>query len=152
VRSEHPYTAIFGGALVAGTILAAWMIFSFTVILRMFSPLEALQWNASNVLGNAAYSQGFSSAAVGVVMHYLVALVWAMIYVFLFAKQRVVDMHPLVNGALFGVVVWFVMTFMVLSLGVGTHIDVNALSIVTGILANVVFFGMPLAYVVRRLE
>lgn len=152
MKSEHPYTAILASALVAGTILEAWMLVSFTLILRIFSPLEVLQWDASNVLGNAAYAQGFGSAAVGVVMHYLVSLVWATLYVLLFAKQRIVDMHPLINGALFGVIVWFIMTFIILSIGVGTHIEVNALSILTGIFANVVCFGMPLAYVVRRLE
>lgn len=152
MRSSHPYTAIFGAAFVAGTVLEAWNLLSFTLILKIFSPLEALQWEASSVLGNAAYSQGTGSAALSVVMHYLVSLVWATIYVFLFAKRRVVDMHPLLNGALFGTVVWFAMTFVVFPLGVGTHIGVNALSYFVGIIANVVCFGIPLAYVVRRLE
>ena len=152
MKSQHPYTAILGGTLVAGTVLEAWMLFSFTVILRTFSPLEALQWDASNLLGDAAFAQGFGSATAGLLMHYLVALVWSAVYVFLFARQRIVDMHPLLNGALFGVFVWFVMTFVVLPLGVGNHLQVNALGILSGVAAHVVFFGMPLAYVVRRLE
>lgn len=128
------------------------MIVSLTLILKVYSPLEALQFPASNVLGNAAFAQGYASAAAGVVLHYVICLVWATIYVFLFARQPVVDMHPLLNGALFGIVVWFVMTFIVTPLGVGNHLQVNALSILSGIAAHIVFFGMPLAYVVRRLE
>jgi uncharacterized membrane protein YagU involved in acid resistance len=152
VKSEHPYTAILAAAFIAGTTLEIWMVLSLSLILRVFSPLEAVQWEASNVLGQAAFSQGFASAAAGVTIHYLVSLVWATLYVFAFAKQRVVDMHPLLNGALFGVIVWFVMTFIVLQLGVGTHLEVGALSILSLIFGHVVAFGMPLAYVVRRLE
>lgn len=152
MKSEHPYTAILAGAFVAGTTLGAWMIVSLSLIFKVYSPLEALQYPASNVIGNAAFAQGYASAAAGVVLHYLICLVWATIYVFLFARQRAVDMHPLLNGALFGIIVWFLMNFIVVPLGVGNHLQVSALSILSGIAAHVVCFGIPLAYVVRRLE
>jgi len=86
------------------------------------------------------------------VIHYVIASVWAGAYVYLFAHRRVVDLHPALNGAFFGAVVWFVMSFLVQPLGTGPHLEVGALSILSGIFANVVCFGIPLALVVRRLE
>jgi uncharacterized membrane protein YagU involved in acid resistance len=120
--------------------------------LHKFSPLETLQWPASNILGSAAFAQGAASAIAGVVVHYVIALVWAAAYVYLFAHRRVVDLHPALNGAIFGALVWFVMTFLVEPLGVGPHLEVNALSILSQLFANVVCFGVPLALMVRRLE
>jgi uncharacterized membrane protein YagU involved in acid resistance len=120
--------------------------------LHRFSPLETLQWPASNVLGPAAFAQGTASAVAGVLIHYVIGLVWAGAYVYLFAHRRVVDLHPALNGALFGAFVWFVMTFLVEPLGVGPHLEVGALSILSQIFANVVCFGIPLGLVVRWLE
>ena len=120
--------------------------------MHRFSPLETLQWPASNVLGLAAFAQGTTSAVAGVLIHYVIGLVWAGTYVYLFARRRVVDLHPALNGALFGACVWFVMTFLVEPLGVGPHLEAGALSILSQIFANVVCFGIPLALVVRRLE
>ncbi len=152
LKSAHPYTAALAGALVTGTTLQAWYLISLPFVLHKFSLLETLQWPASNVIGVAAFAQGAPAAIAGVVIHYLIALVWAAAYVYLFAQRRVADLHPALNGAIFGAVVWFVMTFVVQPLAIGPRIEVGALSILSGIFADVVCFGIPLALVVRRLE
>ena len=152
VKAQHPYTAALAGALVSGTVLLAWFLISFPLILHRFSPLETLQLPASKVLGTAAFAQGAGSALAGVLIHYVIALVWATAYVYLFAHRRIVDMHPALNGALFGAVVWFVMTFLIEPLGADPHIEVNALSISSQLFADVVCFGVTLGLVVRRFE
>lgn len=121
-------------------------------MLHRFSLVETLQLPAANILGLAAFAQGVPAALAGVVIHYVIALVWSAIYVYLFAHRRVADLHPTLNGAIFGAFVWFVMTFVIQPLNVGPHIEVGALSILSGIFANVVCFGVPLALVVRRFE
>jgi uncharacterized membrane protein YagU involved in acid resistance len=152
VRHKHPFSAIFAGALIAGTTLEIYFLITMPALLHVLSPLQVLQWDAANVLGRAAFSQGYASAFAGLVMHFLVSIVWATLYVFGLATTRAADMHPVVAGALFGVIVWFVMTFLVLPLGAGPHLEVGALSILSGVFAHVAVFGIPLALVVRRFE
>jgi hypothetical protein len=129
IRHAHPFSGIFAGALVAGLTLEIYFLIAMPLVLHVFSPLEVLQWDAANVLGNAAFSQGAASAFAGVLMHFLVSLVWATLYVFGLGATRAADLHPAVAGTIFGTVVWFVMTFLVLPLGAGPHLEVGAVSI-----------------------
>ncbi len=117
-----------------------------------YTPLQALQWDAANLLGLGSFSQGYGAAFAGLVMHYLTSIVWASVYVFGFSRMRAAELHPVVAGTLFGIIVWFVMTFVVLPLGVAPHLEVGPATILSGIVAHVVFFGMPLALIVRRFE
>jgi uncharacterized membrane protein YagU involved in acid resistance len=152
IKHAHPFTGIFAGALVAGATIEIFFLISMPYLLHGFSPLEVLQWDAANVLGQAAFSQGIASALAGVVMHFLVSIVWATLYVFGLGTTRAAELHPAIAGAIFGVIVWFVMTFLVLPLGAGPHLEVDALSILNGVFAHVVCFGIPLALVVSRVE
>jgi uncharacterized membrane protein YagU involved in acid resistance len=152
VRHAHPFTGIFAGALVAGVALEIYFLIAMPFLLHQFSPLEVLQWEASNVLGRAAFSQGAASALAGVLMHFLVCVVWATLYVFGLGASRAAELHPAIAGTIFGVVVWFVTTFLLLPLGAGPHLEVDALSILSGVFAHIVCFGIPLALVVSRVE
>ncbi len=152
IKHAHPFTAIFAGALVAGAALEAFLLIANPLLQHTFSPIEVLQGDAANVLGRAAFSQGAASALAGLLLHFLVSIVWATLYVFGLGMTRAAELHPAVGGTIFGVIVWFAMTFIVLPLGAGPHLEVDALSILVGVFAHVVCFGIPLGLVVSRVE
>jgi hypothetical protein len=79
-------------------------------------------------------------------MHFAIAVVWAEIYAFVAYAANALH-RWLVGGLVFGIVVFVVMnTVQVLA---GLAPVPNAVAIVVGLVAQVVFFGWPVAWLLR---
>jgi hypothetical protein len=85
-------------------------------------PLGILQHPAGGVLGPAAYRGGLLTAALGVALHFAIALIWSVIYAAAYralpALRHVTRTTAglLVAAAVAGVTVWLVMNSVVLPL------------------------------------
>lgn len=140
------YTAI--GGLIAATldIVYALVFFGF----RGVSAVTILQSIASGVLGTNAYRRGVLAALLGLVLHYFIMLLIA--FVFLAAARRldVLVRRPLLCGALFGVVVYCVMNFIVVPMSASAaEFRFDAVVVPAGVLVHMFFIGVPIALAVR---
>lgn len=116
-------------------------------LLHMGTPLGLSQWDASNLLGAAAFRGGLSTAAIGFSMHMCVSIAWAIAFALAAARLRWLREHPLQAGLLFGVLVMGVMSYVVVPLGQATHPSTALAALANTLIAHTLFFGVPVAWV-----
>ncbi len=116
MSAERPRAAraIVWGGLLAG---AGDIGFAFVVSgLRGVGPARVLQSVASGLLGASARDGGVRTAALGALLHFLIAFAWAALYWLLSRRLRVLARRPFVCGPLYGFAVYAFMYLVVLPL------------------------------------
>jgi uncharacterized membrane protein len=149
VHMQPPATpTILRAGLLAGTldITAALVIYAHSGAQR----IRLLQGIASGLLGKAAFQGGLSTAALGLLCHFVIAMSWAAIYFAVSRRVRFLVEHAVVSGVLYGVIIYFIMNHVVVpisAIGPRPFVLSHAL-LAAGILIPCV--GLPIALVVRR--
>ncbi len=106
--------AITWGGLLAGV---GDITFAFVMSgLRGVGPVRVLQSVASGLLGRAAAEGGLATAALGAVLHFFIAFIWATVFWLASRKLTVLVRHPVVCGLLYGFAVYAFMYLVVLPL------------------------------------
>jgi hypothetical protein len=112
-RSRAARAIVWGGVLAGvGDITFAFVVSG----LRGVGPVRVLQSVAGGLLGRAAAEGGLATAALGGVLHFLIAFVWATVYWLASRKLKVLVRHPVVCGLLYGFAVYAFMYLVVLPL------------------------------------
>ncbi|BDU16807.1 hypothetical protein [Lysobacter auxotrophicus] len=134
--------------VVIGGLLVALGDFIFATTLWFSWDAEGLrrcfQTIAVGVLGQASYTGGTQSAALGAVLHVLMATAFVAIYTLVARRHPSLLSRPVVLGVLYGVVLYIVMNFVVMPLSrVGrspsfAHPDWIAYSVLAHMLFGVV--------------
>lgn len=147
----RPHTLV--GAIIAGliagvTILAANAFFALLVLPVPGLTLAGMfQFDASALVGKVAYTSS-AYVALGVALHFLVAVGWAIGYAIAARRQRQLLTRPLISGAMFGILVYFAMQFMLFAANV--YHNPSILEFDAGIVAHVVCYGIPVALINAR--
>src|ERR1700759_3701012 len=102
-------------ALLASVLAGVPDIFAAAALVRQ-PPSRILQMVASGLLGKASYEGGWTTAALGLALQVAMSLVIALVYNIAVAQSSLVRGNPLIFGALYGVVVYVVMNFVVVPL------------------------------------
>jgi len=120
VRSYVHAPRILWASVVAGGLLVALGDFVFATTLWFSWDMEGLkrcfQTIAVGVLGQASYDGGTQSAVLGAVLHVLMATAFVAIYTLVARRYRSLLERPVILGALYGVVLYVVMNFVVMPL------------------------------------
>ncbi len=113
-RGSSPYHVILLAGLIAGVLdLTAALV---TNGLRGLKPVRVLQAIASGLLGLDSYKGGLKTAALGVVLHFIIATAAAAIYYAASRKLKFLVRQAIVCGLLYGIAVYFFMNLVVLPL------------------------------------
>jgi hypothetical protein len=141
--------AILVGTLIAGTLdifaaIVTWM-------LQGVSATRVLQAVASGLLGREAVNGGAASAALGLLLHFLIMSVIVAVFYFLSRKRMVLTTHWVTSGVAYGVAVYLVMTFVVVPLSAAPMGLPTLAAAVQGVLVHIFCVGLPIAFVARRL-
>lgn len=140
-------------AIFAGFIAA--VVFDLYVGLTTVVPVHGsvvamLQHSASIALGPIAFtSPGYAWA--GVLVDLVTSMAWAGGYAYFAQRQPFVNTRWALSGFFYGFVVYVLM----LALLLGAHAFINPSTpqaLFNDVLARTVFFGVPLAFVVARLD
>ncbi len=145
-------TAAAAAALVGLASITIYLVVERAIAERLPITLclrQLLQWDASNAYGVRAFAGGWPMAFAGLAMDLVVSLVWATIFVALYARFETVRRNVVVSGLLFGVVVMLVMLYAIVPLGHATRMQSTVAHVVNVLVAHSVFFGLPLALTVR---
>jgi hypothetical protein len=141
--------AILVGGLTAGVIDILYAVgFSAS---RGVPPMRILQSVASGLLGSASYQGGAATAALGLLLHFLLMLLIAAIFHGAATRWRFLAQRPVVWGALYGVVVYWVMNLVVLPLSAfpGTVRFVPVV-VATSLVVHAFGIGVPIALATRK--
>lgn len=139
--------ALLGG-LIAGAldIVYAIVLWGF----RGVSAVRILQSVASGLLGSSAYEGGVPTALLGLAVHFILMLIIAVIFYFGARPIALAHERPVVTGALFGIIVYWVMNLVVLPLSAyPSEFRFDPVEISLGLLAHVFLIGLPIALATR---
>lgn len=114
MKPPRAFDTIIYGGLTAGTldILDAFIVSG----LRGVSPERVLRYIASGVLGPSASQGGLEVAALGLGLHFVIALGAATTYWAASQKLSILVRRPVICGLAFGLGVWAFMQYVVLPL------------------------------------
>lgn len=147
----HRSTAILWGGLVAGSmdITAAIVIYG---LMRGTTAARILQSVASGWLGMASYDGGLQTAALGLFFQYLIATTAAAVYFVITRFLPILVRYYLLCGPLYGIVVYFFMSRVVVPLSAYPHRGTPTLqSMMIGITIHIFCVGLPIAITNRWL-
>lgn len=137
--------------LVAGTldIMAAVTYYPFTAGVRAERILQGI---ASGVLGSRAFDGGAGVAALGLLFHYLIALIWTVLFFFAARRFKALTRHPIPIGLAYGVVVWAVMNLIVVPLSNARRGPFNVTQAAIAAVILMFCIGLPIVGIVGRHE
>ena len=105
------------GAILRGGLIAGAADITYAIVLswiRGGSPMRMLRYIASGLLGPEVVQAGTAMAAVGLLLHFCIAIGWAALFVLASLRVDALRSHPVVAGLLYGLLVWAVMQYVVL--------------------------------------
>jgi hypothetical protein len=149
-RGTLPLRAVLvpgAAAGLAGAVLIDAYLIVTVALAEHVGIVPFYQYVASGAIGKAAYA-GTGGALLGAAIHLVVSLAWGIGYAFVAQSTPQVRAQPLVSGAVFGVVVMLAMQLVAVAANIYRLPD--TLSLANALVAHVVFFGIPVAYVVTR--
>lgn len=114
------------------------------------SPRLVLQSIASGLLGRAAYSGGAATVVLGIALHLLISVLFALAY--LIASERWVGLRrrPVLAGIGYGTIVFLVMRYIVVPLSAVAYTQSTDWGMfATSLAVHIVGFGIPIALLDR---
>src|SRR5687768_12132138 len=114
------------------------------------SPIRVFQYVASGLLGRASYEGGLATAALGLLLHFTVALGASAVF---YAASRflpILTRMPLVVGPIYGVIVFFVMREIVSPLSRTSPGTPTIKGTVIMIFIHILFVGLPIALITKK--
>jgi uncharacterized membrane protein YagU involved in acid resistance len=144
----------FAIAALAGGLLAGSFDLTYACVwlaMNDRSPLWTLQSVASGWLGRAAFTGGVEAGALGFVSHMGISIVAAALYGLANAHLAGMRRHWIVCGALFGMLVYLFMNFVVMPLSNAPFtVPTSPRSFAQGFASHSLLFGIPIAWAARR--
>jgi uncharacterized membrane protein YagU involved in acid resistance len=153
MTSASEKAAAWRGILVGGAIAGVLDIVYACVAngLRGRPPLRTLQSVASGVLGRDAFEGGWTAGALGLFCHFAIALGIAAVYWLASRRFRLLRDRPVVAGALYGMLVYLAMNFVVLPLSaVPFKLQHTATTFAWGFASHALLIGIPIALAIRH--
>lgn len=146
---RHPAAfAILVGGLIAGAIDITYAV-GFSAY-RGVAPARILQSVASGLLGSPAYQGGAATAALGLLLHFLLMLIIAAIFYVASLRLRFLVARPVLWGAIYGFLVYWVMNLVVLPLsGFPSTVKFVPVVVITSLIVHAFGIGVPIALASR---
>ncbi len=146
---SSPTKVILLAGILAGVLdLTAALI---TGWLRGTRPVRILHAIASGVLGASSYKAGFKAAALGVALHFVIALGAATVFYIASRRIKFLFDHPVICGLAYGVAVYFFMNLVVLPLSAVTFkVSFTFATLAIGLLVHMFCVGLPISLVTKQ--
>ena len=144
-KASQALPAILWGGLIGGTLDILYA--SVMTMLSGSTPDRMLKGIAAGLLGRGAVSGGLEIAALGLALHFVIALGAGTTYYLASRKLTFMVAHAPLCGPLFGAIVYLVMNRVVLPL---SALRVSPPLRLPGLLAVMFLVGLPVALSVGR--
>jgi hypothetical protein len=148
-RHPRPWALVLAGGIVAGTLDIVYACVFWA--LKAGAPAtRILQSVAAGLLGQAAFDGGASTAALGLALHYLIALSMSTAYYLASLRWPLLRKRPWLCGAGYGLLLYGIMNYVVVPLSRARAGSGDALWIALSIAVHVLCIGLPIALFARR--
>ena len=147
-RRAHPLALVLAGGIVAGTLDIAYACL-FWAMKRGVPARRIFQSVAAGLLGRSAFDGGWSTASLGLALHFLIASSMALTYYVVARRQPLLLRHPLGCGAAYGLLLYAIMNFVVVPLSAASPGSKDPLWIALSVAVHMLFIGIPMALFTR---
>lgn len=150
--AASPIRVIFAAGALAGALdITAAFLHAGS---RGTSPVAVLKFVASGVLGTASFGYGPWAAALGLLLHFLIALIWAALFYAASRKLSFMVEHPVISGVFYGVLVHLLMQRIVVPLSLTPPLrpDTTWWNPAISYLIHIFCVGLPIAVTIARLS
>lgn len=142
--------AILAAGIVAGTLdityaAVFWALKADVPATRIFQSV------AAGVLGADSFQGGTATAALGLLLHYFIAVLMAAAFVLAALRRTALRDHPVLSGAVYGLFLYLVMQYVVVPLTAASAGPRDALWIGLSVLAHALLVGVPIGLLTRYL-
>ena len=140
-------------------VIVAWLLAGTlditTAVLYYLGPSSAraasmLRGIASGILGARAFDGGAATALLGLALHYLIALIWTVVFVVVFRSLGALRRHRVLTGIAYGIIVWLVMNLLVLPLSNVSRGPFELRGAVIAAIILILCIGLPISLVIGR--
>ena len=140
---------ILRAGLVAGMLdaLAATIMF---MIRGGKDPAVVWKFVASGIFGKDAFTGGSGMVVWGLVFHFCIALLWALVFFLIYPAVRRFISNTVLIGLLYGILVWLVMNLIMLPLSHVPAQPANPSGVLIGMGVLMMCIGLPIALIVHR--
>ncbi|GAB3019861.1 hypothetical protein [Bowmanella dokdonensis] len=108
-------------------------------------PTRILQSVAAGLLGQGSFQGGLGTAAAGLLLHFMIALLMAATYFVMAQRYARLHRSPLVWGAIYGMLLYLVMTYVVVPLSAAGPSPEDPLWQGFSLLVHILAVGIPIA-------
>ena len=141
---------VLAGGFVAGTLDITYACL-FWGLMAGVSPERIFQSVASGLLGPASFKGGVATAALGLFLHFFIAISMSIAYYLVARHWAALRERPVSYGAAYGLVLYGVMNYIVVPLSAaGGGGSAGRLWIILSIIVHMFLIGVPIALFARR--
>lgn len=141
--------AIFWGGLLAG-ILDISAACAFWAVRAGTAPQRIFQSVASGLLGREAFQGGWTTAGLGLLLHFFIATTAAAVFALASTRFPVLIRRAVLAGLAYGVAVYFFMSYVVLPLSAFNRASSFSLFLfLNGLVTHMLCVGLPIALATR---
>jgi hypothetical protein len=137
-------------ALLLGTLSVGVLDGAFAIVRAAFNgvpPQRVMQSIAAGLLGRAAFQGGTATALLGAGLHFIIAGMVVLTYFLASRRLPILTRHPLLCGAIYGLLVFAVMNFIVIPLSALTIGPRSLVRMLPGMTIHILGVGFPAALV-----
>lgn len=113
-------------------------------------PKIVLKYIASAVFGKAAFSDNNAMAIWGLLLHFLIAFIWTILFFFIYPKLKLLSWNRIITGILYGIFIWIIMTRVVVPMSKITAGPFNLRQAIIAVLILIAAIGLPLSFIAHR--
>jgi hypothetical protein len=144
----HTWALVLAGGVVAGTLdivyaCVFWALKAGTPAARIFQSV------AAGLLGPASFEGGAATAALGLALHYFIAITMSVAFYFVSGRLPLLRERPWPSGAGYGLLLYGIMNYIVVPLSRARPGPNDPLWIALSIAVHVAFIGIPIALLAR---
>lgn len=140
---------VMAGGIVAGVldIVYAWVFWSLKAGVSFERILQSV---AAGLLGSASFRGGAATAALGLALHLFIAVMMSGAYFLVARRMPKLIGQPLVFGALYGLVLYGIMNYIVVPLSAASPGSSDPLWRALTIAVHMFLIGVPIAFASRK--
>jgi hypothetical protein len=111
-----------------------------------------LQYIASGLIGAGSFHGGLPSTGLGLLLHYLIALGWTILFYIASREIAILTRRPILSGLIYGDVIYLVMNFVILPVSDVSRpkSTTTIAALVNGVLAVMLCIGLPVSVLTSR--
>jgi uncharacterized membrane protein YagU involved in acid resistance len=148
-NTNSAFKTILWTGFVAGLMDIIAAVIKYTIEQNR-EPTKLFQFIASGVFGKEAFTGGMGMAALGLLFHFLLAYIFAIIFFLIYPRIHFLSRNKVLTGLVYGVLVWIVMNLVVLPLSNAPRLPFKPEQALIGMIILMVCVGLPIALIVHK--